>query len=117
MRRIQTFVIRVFVDTAELPALKGAIRCVSSGQEDTFSDGPALLALLEQMSRGTGAASSGAMDGCPAQKSPSRLPEIAAQDVGYLGLSSPHGGGPGLLGERDVNKEDPHDEEKGQRSL
>lgn len=53
MRTIQTFVLRLLTNSEEPQALRGTIHAVSNGEEQPFADGPALLALLRQM---TGAA-------------------------------------------------------------
>ncbi len=49
MRTIQTFVLRLLADTEEPQALRGAVRCVSNDEEQTFADAQSLLALLHGM--------------------------------------------------------------------
>ena len=49
MRTIQTFVLRLLVNTEEPQALRGAVRCVSDNEERTFADAQSLLALLRGM--------------------------------------------------------------------
>ena len=49
MRKIQTFILRLLVDTEESQALRGAVRFVANAEEHTFADGQSLLALLRQM--------------------------------------------------------------------
>ena len=66
MRKIQTFVLRVLVDADEHPMLRGGLRCVASGREATFEDGPSLLSLLQQMSHGSGQASAASGERDPA---------------------------------------------------
>lgn len=51
MRTIQTFLLRLLSNSEEPQALRGVIYAVSNGEEQTFADGPALLALLHQMAR------------------------------------------------------------------
>lgn len=49
MREIQTFVLRLIVDIEEPGTLRGSLSSVAQGDEYTFSDGAALLRLLEQL--------------------------------------------------------------------
>jgi len=49
MRTIQTFVLRLLADTEEPQMLRGAVRCVSANEEQTFADAQSLLALLHGM--------------------------------------------------------------------
>ena len=49
MRKIQTFILRLLMDTEESQALRGAVRFVSNAEEHTFADGQSLLALLRRM--------------------------------------------------------------------
>jgi hypothetical protein len=49
MRTVQTLVLRLWVDTDEPQALRGAVRCVTEEQEHPFADEQALLSLLRQM--------------------------------------------------------------------
>ncbi len=53
MRTIQTFVLRLLVDTEDPRALRGAVRCVSDDEEQTFADAQSLLALLRGMCQAT----------------------------------------------------------------
>ena len=46
MRRIQTFVVRLLLDTAEPDALRGAVRCVGDDEDHPFADRQSLLRLL-----------------------------------------------------------------------
>lgn len=49
MRTIHTFVLRLLTDSADPQTLRGTIHAVASGEEQTFANGPALLALLAQL--------------------------------------------------------------------
>ncbi len=49
MRTRQTFVLHLLADPDEPEALRGLIHAVASGEEQVFSGGPALLALLRRM--------------------------------------------------------------------
>ncbi len=49
MRTIQTFVLRLLTNADDPQALRGMLQAVASGEEQPFTDGPALLALLQQM--------------------------------------------------------------------
>ncbi|MCX7682400.1 MAG: hypothetical protein N2508_10660 [Anaerolineae bacterium] len=51
MRTTQTFVLHLLTDTDEPQALRGTLRLVASGEEVTFTDGPALLTLLCRMAQ------------------------------------------------------------------
>lgn len=53
MRTIQTFVLRLLTTSEEPQTLRGTIHAVSSGEEQPFTDGPALLALLRRMVNAT----------------------------------------------------------------
>jgi hypothetical protein len=46
MRTIQTYILRLLVDSDEPHTVRGAIRAVADGEEQAFADGQALLALL-----------------------------------------------------------------------
>ena len=52
MRTSHAFVLRLLTDTDEPAELRGLIRAVTSGEEQHFTDGPALLTLLGQMVKG-----------------------------------------------------------------
>lgn len=49
MRTRLTFVLHVLADPKEPDALRGLIQAVASGKEQSFADGPALLAFLHRM--------------------------------------------------------------------
>ncbi len=51
MRTIQTFIVRLVVESEEPEAVRGVVRSITSDEEHTFTDGQMLLALLRQMSR------------------------------------------------------------------
>jgi hypothetical protein len=50
MRTIQTYILRLLVDTEEPLTVRGAIRAVADDEEQTFVDGQALLTLLHRIS-------------------------------------------------------------------
>jgi hypothetical protein len=50
MRTIQTYILRLLMDTEEPHALRGVIRAVANDEEHAFADEPALLYLLRRMS-------------------------------------------------------------------
>jgi hypothetical protein len=54
MRTIETYILRLLLDTEEPHTLRGAIRAVADDEEQTFADGQALLALLRRMRNCTG---------------------------------------------------------------
>jgi len=49
VRTVETFVLRMLIDTEEPNALRGAVRTVANDEEHPFADERALLALLRQM--------------------------------------------------------------------
>ncbi len=49
MRTIQTFVLRLFVDTDEPNTLRGSLRLISNEAEYAFVDARGLLDLLQQL--------------------------------------------------------------------
>jgi len=49
MRTIQTFILRLLVDSSEPEALRGDLRPVPEGEAQPFPDEQALLALLHRM--------------------------------------------------------------------
>jgi hypothetical protein len=49
MRTIQTFVLRLFVDTEEPNTLRGSLRPISNEAEYPFADARELLDLLQQL--------------------------------------------------------------------
>jgi hypothetical protein len=51
MRAIQTFVLRLFVDSAEPQALRGSLYSIAHGDAYTFADRGSLLELLDQLTR------------------------------------------------------------------
>ncbi|MEA3334857.1 MAG: hypothetical protein U9R25_03040 [Chloroflexota bacterium] len=65
MREIQTFVLRLLVDTDEPHALRGVLRAVVDDEEHSFTDEESLLPLLLRMSRGT----VGSLADCDGQES------------------------------------------------
>jgi len=61
MHTIQTFILRLLVDTDEPQALRGTVRSVTDDEKHSFTDGPSLLALLRRMTHSiTGVTNSGA---------------------------------------------------------
>jgi len=50
MRMMRTYILRLLVDAEEPHTLRGVIRTVTDGTEQSFADGQALLALLRRMS-------------------------------------------------------------------
>lgn len=50
MRTMQTYILRLLVDTETPRAIRGVIRAVEDDAEQAFDDGLALLALLCEMS-------------------------------------------------------------------
>lgn len=53
MRTTQTFVLHLLTDTDAPQSLRGTLRLVASGEEATFTDGLALLALLRRIAQTT----------------------------------------------------------------
>jgi len=51
VRTIQTFIVRLVVESDEPEAVRGVVRSITSDEEHTFTDGQTLLAWLRQMSR------------------------------------------------------------------
>ena len=49
MRAVQTFVLRLFVDTLEPQALRGSLISVINGDEHPFSDRASFFELLDQL--------------------------------------------------------------------
>ncbi len=49
MRKVQTFVLRLIVNTDEPGTLCGVIRCVASGEERPFANRQELLRLLGEI--------------------------------------------------------------------
>ena len=50
MREIQTFILRLLVNTDEPKAVRGILHVVADGEEYPFTDGQLLLNLLERLS-------------------------------------------------------------------
>jgi hypothetical protein len=53
VREIQTFVLRLLVDTEEPHILQGAVHPVDSDDTHSFPDGVSLLTLLQRISQST----------------------------------------------------------------
>jgi len=49
MRTIQTFILRLLVDSSEPETLRGDLRAIPEGEAQPFPDEQALLALLRQI--------------------------------------------------------------------
>ena len=49
MHTIQTFILRLLVDTDEPQALRGTVRSVTDDEKHSFTDGSSLLALLHRL--------------------------------------------------------------------
>jgi len=49
MRTVQTFILRLLVNSAEPEALRGDLRAIPEGEAQPFPDEQALLALLRQI--------------------------------------------------------------------
>jgi hypothetical protein len=52
MRTVQTFILRLFLDSERPGAILGALRAVLESEEWAFTDEQSLLALLQQASTG-----------------------------------------------------------------
>ncbi len=66
MRTIQTFVLRLFVDTDEPNTLRGSLRLISNEAEYAFVDARGLLDLLQQLAAPPAETSSAENDGATA---------------------------------------------------
>ncbi len=58
MRTIQTFVLKLMIDSADLERLRGSLQSVSGSQTYPFADEQALLALLHEFAARFGEADS-----------------------------------------------------------